>query len=126
MLSGNQLINLDISRNPLLKYLSCDNNQLTDLNITKNTSLWVLGCQNNQLASLDISENVALTHVWLSGNNFTSLDVSKNTNLKYLYIQDMPSLTKVCVWQMPFPPTGVKVYSDDSPNVYYTSSDCNK
>jgi len=40
-----------------------------------------------------------------------------------LTLSYMPSLHKVCVWEMPFPPNGVSVISDDSPNVYYTT-DC--
>jgi len=36
----------------------------------------------------------------------------------------MPSLNKVCVWEMPFPPAGVSVSTTDSPNIYFTT-DCN-
>jgi len=35
----------------------------------------------------------------------------------------MPSLYKVCVWEMPFPPAFVDVYTENSPNVYFTT-DC--
>jgi len=42
-----------------------------------------------------------------------------------LYIQEMPSLYKVCVWQTPFPPDGVSVVYEGSPNVYFTT-DCSK
>jgi len=37
----------------------------------------------------------------------------------------MPSLYKVCVWEMPFPPAGVEVDTSGSPNVYFTT-DCSK
>jgi len=36
----------------------------------------------------------------------------------------MPSLTEVCVWEMPFPPEDFLLYADGSPNVYFTT-DCN-
>jgi len=42
-----------------------------------------------------------------------------------LYLMNMSSLYKVCVWEMPFPPDGVSVDSTDSPNVYFTT-DCSK
>jgi hypothetical protein len=42
-----------------------------------------------------------------------------------LILGDMPSLSKVCVWTMPFPPIGVMVDTTGSPNVYFTM-DCNK
>jgi len=44
--------------------------------------------------------------------------------LKSLYLNDMPFLYKVCVWEMPFPPVGVEVETTNSPNVYFTT-DCN-
>jgi len=37
----------------------------------------------------------------------------------------MPSLNKVCVWIMPFPPTGFGLETKSSPNVYFTT-DCSK
>jgi len=42
-----------------------------------------------------------------------------------LELKDMPSLYKVCVWEMPFPPSGVEVFTSNSPNVYFTT-DCSK
>jgi hypothetical protein len=36
----------------------------------------------------------------------------------------IPSLSKVCVWTMPFPPAGVSVNTSESPDVYFTM-DCN-
>jgi len=44
--------------------------------------------------------------------------------LDNVYIKDMPSLYKVCVWEIPFPPDGVYIYATNSPNVYFTT-DCN-
>jgi hypothetical protein len=41
-----------------------------------------------------------------------------------LTLASMPSLYKVCVWTMPFPPTGVAVDTTGSPNVYFTMN-CN-
>jgi len=51
------------------------------------------------------------------------LDVSNNTALNWLNLNDMPSLNKVCVWEMPFPPDEVDVDVTNSPNVLFTT-DC--
>jgi len=62
------------------------------------------------------------------------LNISENINLfsgfgpwssiqGFLDLSHMPTLYKVCVWEMPFPPAGVSVYTDDSPNIYFTT-DC--
>jgi hypothetical protein len=37
----------------------------------------------------------------------------------------MLTIQKVCVWTLPFPPDGLYISSDGSPNVYFTT-DCNK
>jgi hypothetical protein len=36
----------------------------------------------------------------------------------------MPSLNKVCVWTIPFPPAGASADTTGSPNVYFTMN-CN-
>ena len=53
------------------------------------------------------------------------MDVSANISLKQLYLGSMPSLNKVCVWVLPFPPAGVVVELTGSPNVEFTR-DCGK
>jgi hypothetical protein len=42
-----------------------------------------------------------------------------------LALQNIPYLSKVCVWIMPFPPAGVKITISDSPNIFFTT-DCSK
>lgn len=82
-------------------------------------------CGENPLASLDLSNNTALQELSCNGNQFTSLDISNNTDIVELYIERMPTLNKVCVWTMPFPPDGIEIYTEGSPNVYF-STDCSK
>jgi hypothetical protein len=83
-----------------------------------------LSCEGNMLISLDLSNNPALTHLSCDRNTLTSLDISNDTSIYYLDLRAMPSLYKVCVWTMPFPPASVTVYTTDSPNVYFTM-ECN-
>ena len=56
-------------------------------------------------------------------NVLTNLDIRNNTELNTLYIYDMPSLERVCVSEMPFPPQGLLLNMTNSPNVYFTT-DC--
>ena len=58
-------------------------------------------------------------------NQLSTLDVSHNAALTLLRLNEMPSLNKVCVWEMPFPPEGVEVDTTGSPNVHFTT-DCSK
>jgi hypothetical protein len=144
--NGNSLTSLDVSNNPNLKELRCGVNSLKSLNVSRCYNLSKLACYSNLLTNLDVSEcsclsdlsvaenlltsldvsnNSNLTVLLCGTNLFTSLDVSKNTALKFLLLPRLPSLSKVCVWTMPFPPTGVFIDTDNSPNVYFTT-DCNK
>jgi Leucine-rich repeat (LRR) protein len=142
---GNQISILNVSYNTRLKILDCDTNELSDLDVSNNTELRWLYCARNQLSSLDLSNNsdleflwcirnqisdlniahsVLLENLWLDFNLLTLLDISANTQLKNLWIGQMPTLNKVCVWEIPFPPAGVNVDTTGSPNVYFTN-DCN-
>ena len=95
---------------------------VTNLNIGGDSIANMTGIE--AFTNLDVSENKALKKLRCIENFLTSLDVSKNTALSILLLNDMPSLNKVCVWEMPFPPAGVTVDSTGSPNVYFTT-DCN-
>ena len=117
----NQLTSLDVSKNTLLTKLFCQLNQLSNLDVSNNIALIGLLCRDNQLTSLDVSNNILLTVLYCGGNQLTSLDVSNNTVLVTLGLASMPTLYEVCVWEMPFPPGGVSLYTYDSPNVYFTT-----
>ena len=121
----NQLTTLDVSNNVELNWLSCCPDQLTTLDVSGNTSLEYLFCFDNRLSGLDVSSNVALIRLDCSQNQITTLDISQNTSLEQLYITDMPSLNLVCVWTLPFPPSGLITYTTGSPNISYTGS-CGK
>jgi len=123
--SGNYLIRLDVSSNTALIHFSCSWNYLTKLDVSNNTALTHLGCSHNQLTNLNISSNPSLTSLECGENQLTSLDISNNSSLELIGIEEMPSLKKVCVWEVPFPPAGVTLSMNNSPNVYFTT-DCSK
>jgi len=52
---------------------------------------------------------------------YINLDISSNTNLSLAGFDNMPMLTEVCVWTLPFPPSGVSLLMGFSPNVVFTT-----
>lgn len=120
----NQLTSIDVSNNKDLEDFICHDNQLTTIAITDSQALTFLECSSNQLIEIDVTQNPILVHLSCSDNQLTRLDISRNSALTELYVSDMPSLNKICVWEMPFPPAGVEIYTSGSPNLYYTL-DCN-
>lgn len=117
-----ELSSLDLSKNPLLEELICNRNLLKELDITPNQSLVKLTCKNNLLTSLDLSANSGLTKMVSCGNQLTRLDISGHPALTVIGVDNMPMLTEVCVWALPFPPDGVVVLQEFSPNIIFTTT----
>lgn len=120
----NQIETLLLPESNVLKTLRCGYNRIRELDVSGNPGLISLGCNNNYLSSLDLSNNLQLTRMISCGNQLTTLDVSRNAKITTLGIDNMPSLTEVCVWTLPFPPEGVRVLMDFSPNLVFVR-DCN-
>lgn len=115
-----ELANLDVSENLLLEVFICSRNQIEELDVSQNLSLHTLVCKNNLLTSLDLSVNVDLVKMISCGNELSILDISNNTKLELIGFDNMPMLTEVCVWTLPFPPPGVTTLQGFSPNVVFT------
>ena len=81
---GNQLADLDVSKNTALIELDCSNNKLTAIDVSNNTALTILDCYDNQLTALDVSANTALEYLNCSNNKLTALDMTHNTSLEQL------------------------------------------
>lgn len=69
--------------------------------------------------SLDVSGKPYLKTLSCFYTRPSILDISNNHAMKFLDIVEMSGLSKVCVWKMPFPPGGVQVDTEGSPNVYF-------
>ncbi len=128
----NLLTELDLSSNPDITKLYVVNNQLESLNTTHNDTLIELECGNNKLISLELSDNPTLRLLSCRNNPLSSLDISNQEHLflldgtcgcgGYLDISEMPNLSEVCVWTMPFPDPDSAlwvVFSSGSPNIFY-------
>ena len=81
---GNEITELDLSKNTALTYLDCDCNRITKLTISNNALLDTLYCSDNELTELDVSNNPALVYLDCYDNKLTQLDVTKNTALVLL------------------------------------------
>ena len=78
---GNDLTELDVSKNTELVSLDCSLNKLTSLDVTKNTELKELYCYSNQLTKLDVSRNTKLEKLFCGKNNIASLDIKNCPNI---------------------------------------------
>ncbi|HKM92695.1 MAG TPA: T9SS type A sorting domain-containing protein [Prolixibacteraceae bacterium] len=78
---GNNLTNLDVSKNKALTSLDCEQNQITILNVSGNTALLFLNCADNAMTSIFLTKNLALEELICYENQLESIDVSKNTKL---------------------------------------------
>ena len=81
---GNEITELDLSKNTALTYLDCCYNHITKLTISNNALLDTLYCNDNELTELDVSNNPALIYLDCYDNKLTQLDVTKNTALVQL------------------------------------------
>jgi Leucine-rich repeat (LRR) protein len=125
----NKLSALDISKNQALSTLYCSQNEITSVDISNNFLMWRFKCDHNKLTNLDVTKNPGLQTLSCGANLLTSLDISHNAALKNsypltsLFINDMPTLNKVCVWETTFPPVDMSIDATGSPNVIF-STDC--
>ena len=81
-----QLVSLDFSNNPQLRYLYFSVGSVESLNIDNNPLLEILHCTHNQLSSLDVTNNPSLTELLCAVNNLTELDLANNPLLQTLFI----------------------------------------
>ena len=119
---GNELSRLDLSNNPLLLKVSVSRNRIPELDLSANLLLSELKCTNNLLKKLNLRVNTTLVTMVSCGNQLSTLDLSQNTKLRLIGFDNMPSMGEVCVWALPFPPEGVKVLMEFSPNAFFTTT----
>ena len=82
--SGNELKNLDVSKNYNLKELYVDKNPLEHISVPNNQKLEKLDISENNFTSFDFSQFPQLTYLKCCLNEL-EIDVSKNTLLEELY-----------------------------------------
>ena len=92
----------------------CQENNLTDLNVNNLVYLSNLHCHNNNLTQLDLHTNVSIDFMQCGNNLIDSLDLSHNDSWNVVNLIEMPSLTKVCVSELPVSYT---ILTSGSPNI---------
>ena len=117
---GNQLTALYTSNIDAIESIDCSRNKLTTLDFSDNINLKFLSCENNMVRNLNLTNNWLLETLICHGNQLLSLDVSNNSALSNIHLEDMTTLSQVCVWEMPFPPDGVYIDTTNSSNVFFT------
>jgi len=103
---SNKLLSLNVSSNIMLGYLSCEGNLLTELNLSSNTWLWLLNCSANRFLTLPTLPE-GLRYLYCYSNQFTSLPVLPE-NLYTLNCQDNMLTT------LPMLPESLETLSCDS------------
>ncbi len=78
--NDNLLTSLDVSQNPLLKFVFAENNLLTNITVSNLTILEKLQVSNNEIAQVNLSDNSLLQLLGLANNSLTALDISFITN----------------------------------------------
>ena len=86
--NGKNLTDIDLSHNPQMTMLYCEENALSTLDISKNAKLTRLSCQKNALTALDVSHNKQLENLNCFSNKLKALDVSSNEKLVWLNCYD--------------------------------------
>lgn len=89
--SKNKIKSIDLSGNPALELLICDNQQdgfkIRELILNKNKELTWIVCSGNEIEKLDLSEQANLAILSCGNNKLTNLDVSKNPKLYNIDIE---------------------------------------
>lgn len=117
-----ELSSLDLANNLLLEELVCGRNNLSVLDLSQNQALLKLIMNNNLFTSIDLSVNTELSTMISCGNQLSYLDISRHSKLTKIGVDNMPMLTDVCVWTLPFPPEGIIVLQEFSPNIVFTTT----
>ena len=87
--SSNMLESLDVSGDPILIELYCDNNKyLNDIKLGNQPNLVELYIGDNQLSTIDLSGAPELTSLSCYKNNFKTLDLSATPKLKDLICRE--------------------------------------
>ena len=99
--SENSIQTLNLSNNTLLRQVWCQNNNIYELNVNGLENFLELHCYYNNLISLDLHTNISITSMQCGFNQIDSLDLSHNDSWIIVNLGSMPTLTQVCVSELP-------------------------
>ena len=121
---ANNIVNIDVTQNPLLEVLILDFNPLTSLDVAQNSLLKELSLSGCQLSNLDVTQNPILEILHCNGNQLTSLDIqNENNNLLWSMISvENPNLTCIQVDDVQYANNQSNWHKDE---IAIYSEDCN-
>jgi Leucine-rich repeat (LRR) protein len=114
----NNISSLNVDCLSALEYFHFDENNISAVNISKNGNLKSINFKGNPIYEIDLSKNPALTAVWFGDNPISVLDISKNQNVNFLRNDGEFPFEKICVWTLPFPPSGIYFNTVNFPNSF--------
>ena len=95
--AGNQLQNIDLSKNTLIRSLDVSNNNLSKIDFSANSKLRVLSCGSNPFDSLDLRPLKNLYDIYcMSAPNLSHINIGKNDSIVDLFVTSSP-ITKLDV-----------------------------
>lgn len=95
---NNKLTALTVGANPLLDTLSCAGNNLTSLGVSGNPDLVYLNCAQNQLTQLDVEANLALRELNIGGNPISVIDIYPCEDLQTFNARGCTALSRILTW----------------------------
>jgi len=87
-IENNQIAAIDLTQNSNLRELYISNNQLTAINVSSNALLEVLSCNLNNISTIDVANNPELEVLWFYSNSVATIDLSNNPQLESLFCGD--------------------------------------
>ena len=77
--------------------MQCQANNLINLDVTQNPILEVLVCHWNEIVSLDLSQNLELRYLNCSSNQLTSLNLNNGNNINLPYMKAIANFSLECI-----------------------------
>ncbi len=135
--NNNKLTSINLSKNVNLEKLFCKHNYIDSLNINGLKNLELLLFRDNLISTIDLSNNLKLKSISFAGNPvyeidfsnnpelnlvrfgdnpMTVLDISENNKIKFLDNYGEFPFDKICVWTLPFPPSGTTIQTLNFPD----------
>ena len=99
---GNDITELDVTKNAKLQSIDVEDSKITSIDLTKNPNLSYLNLNGNRLTAIDLSNNPLLRELYVGNNKLTAIDVRNiknlfsfscyNNQLSELILPDSPKL----------------------------------
>jgi hypothetical protein len=87
-LFGNQITNIDVSKNLKLDELDLRKNNLSQLDVSKNTNLTELRVNENMLTSLNVSQLTILDGLFADDNQISEINLPLTGKLRFIFLNN--------------------------------------